>query len=52
MGNIHLNITNSIEKDWRDTCGRKFGVKKGCLQKGMEEALLMWIAQNPKKEVI
>lgn len=49
MGNIHLNINSDIEKRFRDTVGRKWGYHKGNLARGMEEALEMWIANNPEE---
>jgi len=46
VGNIHLKIDNKIEEAWRQACGKKFGVRKGSLQRGMEEALKMWLANQ------
>ena len=49
MGNIHLNINNNVEQRFRIMANKKFGMKKGCLSKAVEEALEMWLANNEAK---
>jgi len=43
---INLNIDADIDKRFRDAVVAKFGMKRGNLKKGMEEALELWVANN------
>jgi len=50
MATLHVRIKNSVEDDFRKHAKAKFKVKYGYLKVAMEEAINMWVANNPIKE--
>ena len=45
MGILNVNIDNKLDRAFRMELVRRFDGRKGSIQKGVEEALRMWI--NP-----
>ena len=43
---INSTIDTNLESEFRKTAANKFGFKKGCIQKGLEEALKAWLANQ------
>ncbi|MEM4577189.1 MAG: hypothetical protein QW701_07115 [Candidatus Nezhaarchaeales archaeon] len=46
MGKLNLTIEDEVERRFREAAFKKFGYKKGSLQKAVEEALNEWIQRN------
>ena len=49
MGRINLVIPNELENKLRVEITKQYGLKKGNIQRSMEEAIRMWIEANQKK---
>jgi len=45
---INTTINSKLEKKFRKAAFGKFGLKKGSIQKGLEEALTQWIKKQNK----
>jgi len=43
MGRINLVISDDIENKFRKEVAKRFGVRKGNIQKAIEEAIDIWI---------
>lgn len=46
MGKLNLTIEDGTEGKFREAAFKKFGYRKGSLQKAVEEALNEWIQRN------
>lgn len=46
MGKLNLTVEDGVERRFREAAFKKFGYKKGSLQKAVEEALNEWIQRN------
>ena len=40
---INTTINSKLEKRFRDTIYTKWGFKKGNIQRGLEEAIILWL---------
>ena len=49
MGKINLKLNEEIDKRFRKEVFKRKGMKKGNIKKAVEEALIMWINVEPKK---
>jgi len=49
MTHINQNIDDNLDKKFRDVVYKKYGMKKGSMLKGFEEAIELWIEKNGKK---
>lgn len=47
-GTVRLNLTvsESLEREFRETVFKRFGLHKGDIQKAVEEALRLWITKG------
>jgi len=43
---LNLTISSSLEKEFRETVFKRFGLHKGDIQRAVEEALKLWIAKG------
>jgi hypothetical protein len=43
---LNLTISESLEREFRETVFNRFGLHKGDIQKAVEEALRLWIAKG------
>ena len=43
---LNLTISSSLEKDFRETVFKRYGLHKGDIQKAVEEALKLWITKG------
>jgi hypothetical protein len=54
LGKINLVVSDELEKHFRDAVFKKYGMKRGNIQKSVEEALREWIQKQespaPKKQ--
>jgi hypothetical protein len=48
VGTVRLNLTisESLEREFRETVFKRFGLHKGDIQKAVEEAIKLWIAKG------
>ena len=46
MGNIFAKIPDGTDEEFRKVVASKFGLKKGVMEKAVEEAILDWIEKN------
>jgi len=51
MGKMNISIDDDLEKDFRNAIATKFGLKKGVINKAIDEAIREWSEKNkpPKK---
>jgi hypothetical protein len=49
MPAINVKISEELDRKFRETIAKKFGVKKGNLKMAVEEALRKWVSENRKK---
>jgi len=47
---INTTINSNLEKKFREVTFNKFGLRKGSIQEGLEEALDEWIKKQRKKK--
>ena len=47
---INSTIDSKLEKKFREVTFGKFGLRKGSIQEGLEEALDEWIKKQKKKK--
>lgn len=40
---INLTITQSLEKEFREEVFKRYGLRKGDIQRAVEEAIELWI---------
>jgi hypothetical protein len=47
-GTVRLNLTisESLEREFRETVFKRFGLHKGDIQRAVEEALRLWITKG------
>ena len=47
-GTVRLNITisESLDKEFRDAVFKRFGLRKGDIQRAVEEAIRLWITKG------
>lgn len=50
MGKINLCLSDELEKQFREAVFRKYGLKRGNIQKAIEEALKEWIQKGMQKQ--
>lgn len=53
MGKINLVLKDKLEKQFRDAIFKKYGLKRGNIQKAIEEAINEWMQKQepaPKKQ--
>jgi len=50
MGRINLVIPDELENRLRKEIAKQFGLKKGNIQKAMEEAIELWIDSHQKRK--
>lgn len=48
MGRINIVIPDDLENKLRREIAKRFGVRKGNIQRAMEEAIGMWIKKDEK----
>lgn len=46
MGKINLVVSDELEKQFRNAVFNKYGMKRGNIQKAVEEALKEWIQKQ------
>jgi hypothetical protein len=48
VGTVRLNltITESLEREFRETVFKRYGLHKGDIQKAVEEAIKLWITKG------
>jgi len=46
MGKINLIIPDKLEKEFRETVFKKYGLKRGNISQAIEEAIKEWIKKN------
>ena len=48
VGTVRLNLTisESLEREFRETVFKRFGLHKGDIQKAVEEAIKLWITKG------
>lgn len=46
MGKINLVVSDELEKQFRNAVFNKYGMKRGNIQKSVEEALKEWIKKQ------
>ncbi len=50
MGRMLITISDELEKEFRETIAKVYGVKKGAISRAVEEAIRMWIEKYREKE--
>lgn len=48
MGRINIIIPDDLENKLRREIAKRFGLRKGNIQRAMEEAIKMWIKKDEK----
>jgi hypothetical protein len=46
MGKINLVLADKLEKEFREAVFNRYGMKRGNIQKAVEEALKEWIEKQ------
>lgn len=46
MVKLMLNISEELDKEFREKVFEKYGIKRGNIKKAAEEALTQWIEKN------
>lgn len=47
---INSTIDSTLEKQFREMTFKEFGYKKGSIQKGLEDAISIWIKNQKQRE--
>ena len=50
MGKMNISIDDDLEKDFRKAIAAKFGLKKGVINKAIDEAVREWSEKNKPPE--
>lgn len=50
MGKMTIDISDELDKQFRETVFNRFGMKRGNLTIAIEEAIIGWIKKNKKIE--
>jgi hypothetical protein len=43
---LNLTVSESLEREFRETVFKRFGLHKGDIQRAVEEALKLWITKG------
>jgi len=52
MGIINANLPDDLEDKFRTAVFNRFGMKRGNINKAVEEAIRNWIKENNKKSEV
>ena len=50
MARMNIIVNDDIESEFRKAVANHLGLKKGNLQLAIQEAMLLWIEKNNKKQ--
>ena len=48
MARMTVTVSDAREKEFRETAAKKFGFKRGSVEKAVDEAFKEWVAKNGK----
>ena len=51
MGTITINVSDTVEHEFRDLIHEQFGTRKGTMGKAVQEALEAYVAEKRQKEI-
>jgi hypothetical protein len=46
---LNLTVSEALEKKFRDEVYKRYGLRKGDIQRAVEEAIELWIKHTPSK---